>query len=93
MQITISGHHVEINDTLRDYVNTKFTRLQRHADHMTTVHVILRVEKFINFAEATVHIAGHDIFAEADDKDMYAAIDVLPLLDHCSLFWSILNSR
>ena len=28
-------------------------------------------------AEATVHISGADIFAAAEDSDMYAAIDSL----------------
>ena len=28
-------------------------------------------------AEATIHVAGADIFANAESEDMYAAIDLL----------------
>jgi putative sigma-54 modulation protein len=35
------------------------------------------VEKLVQKAEATVHIAGKDLFAQADSEDMYAAIDAL----------------
>jgi putative sigma-54 modulation protein len=77
MQITISGHHVEVTDALREYVESKFDRLQRHYSQITQVEVTLNVEKLVQKAEATVHIAGKDLFAQADSEDMYAAIDAL----------------
>ena len=45
MQIDLTGHHVDLTDPLRNYVNDKFGRLERHFDHVTDVHVILSVEK------------------------------------------------
>ena len=77
MQLNVSGHHVEVTDPLREYVESKFERLQRHYDQITTTHVILSVEKMVHKAEATIHIAGADLFAAAEDEDMYAAIDSL----------------
>ena len=77
MQITISGHHVDVSDPLRDYVESRFDRLQRHFSQITQVDVTLIVEKLVQKAEATVHIAGKDLFAAADSDDMYAAIDAL----------------
>jgi len=77
MQLNITGHHLEITTPLKEYVETKFDRLQRHFDQITTTHVILSVEKMVQRAEATVHIAGGDLFAHADSEDMYAAIDAL----------------
>lgn len=77
MQLNVSGHHVEVTDPLRDYVAAKFERLQRHFDQITNTQVTLIVEKMVQKAEATVHIAGADIFAHAEDDDMYAAIDAL----------------
>jgi putative sigma-54 modulation protein len=77
MQITISGHHVEVTDPLREYVITKFDRLQRHFDQITNVDVTLIVEKLVQKAEATVHVSGADIFANSESEDMYAAIDLL----------------
>lgn len=77
MQINLTGHHIDITDSLRDYVGTKFERLERHFDHVSNVHVILSVEKLRQKAEATLHLNGTDVFAESEQEDMYAAIDAL----------------
>ena len=77
MQLNVSGHHVEVTDALREYVESKFERLQRHFDQITKVGAILTVEKLVQKAEARIHIAGADLFAAADSEDMYAAIDAL----------------
>lgn len=77
MQITISGHHVEVSAPLRQYVEEKFDRLQRHYSQITQVEVTLNVEKLVHKAESVVHIAGKDLFAQAEHEDMYAAIDAL----------------
>ena len=77
MQINVSGHHIEVTDSLRQYVETKLERLERHYDQVTNVHVILRVEKQGQKAEATIRIQGGDIFAVAESDDLYAAIDML----------------
>ena len=77
MQINLTGHHVDITDALRDYVDTKFAKLERHFDHITNVHVILNVEKLTQKAEATVHLSGAEVFATSEHQDMYAAIDGL----------------
>ena len=77
MQLTISGHHVEVTDALRDYVEAKLSRLERHHDRITNTHVILSVEKLLQKAEATLHVSGADIFAFSESEDLYAAIDAL----------------
>jgi putative sigma-54 modulation protein len=77
MQLTITGHHLEITTPLKEYVENKLERLQRHFDQITATHVILTVEKKAQKAEATIHIAGGDLFAHAESEDMYAAIDAL----------------
>jgi len=77
MQLNVSGHHVDVTDSLHNYVSSKFDRLERHFDHMTNVHVILTVEKLRQKAEATLHLSGASIFAESEETDMYAAIDSL----------------
>ena len=77
MQIDLSGHHIDITDSLRDYVNEKIGRLEKHFDRVTDVHVVLSVEKQVQKAEATIHVKGNKIFAHADEEDMYVAIDAL----------------
>ncbi len=77
MQISLTGHHIDITQALRNYVDTKFERLERHFDQVTNVHVILSVEKVRQKAEATLHLNGADVFADSTQEDMYAAIDGL----------------
>ncbi|MCL4410335.1 ribosome hibernation promoting factor [Aliidiomarina haloalkalitolerans] len=77
MQINLTGHHVDITDALREYVDTKFAKLERHFDHINNVYVILNVEKLMQKAEATVHLNGGEVFATSEHQDMYAAIDAL----------------
>ncbi|MFV0279025.1 MAG: ribosome hibernation-promoting factor, HPF/YfiA family, partial [Parahaliea sp.] len=41
MQLNVSGHHVDVTTALREYVESKFERLQRHFDHITNTDVTL----------------------------------------------------
>ncbi len=77
MQINVSGHHVDVTSSLRDYVDSKFSRLQRHYDQITNADVTLSVDKLVQKAEANVHIAGAKLFAASESEQMYAAIDTL----------------
>ncbi len=77
MQLSLSGHHVDITDALRDYTNSKFDKIKRHFDKVIDVHVILSVEKLEQKAEATIQLNGTKVFAEDSQGNMYAAIDTL----------------
>jgi putative sigma-54 modulation protein len=77
MNLTVTGHHLDVTPAIRAYVEEKIGRVNRHFDHVIDVTVVLRVEKLEQKAEANVHVSGRDLFAEASDADMYAAIDAL----------------
>ncbi|MGI9335530.1 MAG: ribosome hibernation-promoting factor, HPF/YfiA family [Gammaproteobacteria bacterium] len=77
MQLNLSGHHVDVTPALKQYVASKLERLERHFDRVTLANVVLSVEKLNKKAEATVNISGGQLFADAMDPDMYAAIDAL----------------
>jgi len=77
MQITITGHHVDITDSLRNYVTEKLERVKRHFDQMIHINVILQVDKLAQKAEASIQVNGATLFAEETREDMYAAIDGL----------------
>ncbi|AUG98437.1 ribosome hibernation promoting factor [Pectobacteriaceae bacterium CE70] len=77
MQLNITGHHVEITDALRDFVNTKFAKLEQYFDRINQVYVVLKVEKIQQIADATIHVNGGELHATSEADDMYAAIDLL----------------
>lgn len=77
MQLSVTGHHVEVTPALRGYVEKKLERIARHFDNVIDVHCVLTVEKLRQKAEATLHVSGGSIYADATEPDMYAAIDAL----------------
>jgi putative sigma-54 modulation protein len=77
MQITVTGQQMEVTEPLRNYAAEKIGRLQHHFDNMTTGNVVLHVEKNRHRAEATIFAKGITLHADAEDGDMYAAIDAL----------------
>ena len=82
MNLTNSGHHLEVTPSLREYVLTKLDRVTRHFDQVVDINVLLTVEKQKEKerrqkAEVSVHVKGRDIFVESAHQDLYAAIDEL----------------
>lgn len=77
MQVTITGHHLEVTEALHNYANTKLEKLNNHHDRITSVQVRLAVDKMAQIAEGTLHVSGKDLHAEASHEDLYAAIDFL----------------
>jgi len=77
MQLTLTGHHIDVTPALRDYVERKMDRVLRHFDQVIDVHCVLTVEKLQHRAEATLGVSGAVIHADSIDGDMYAAIDAL----------------
>jgi putative sigma-54 modulation protein len=84
MQLNVTGANVEVTPALRGYVEKKLERIARHFDLVIDVHCVLTVAKLRQKAEATLHVRGSAIHANATDENMYAAIDLLvDKLDRC----------
>ena len=77
MNLSLTGHHLEITPAIRAYVTTKLVRLTRHFDHVIDVSVVLSVDKLRREVTANLHVRGKEIHAECVEPDMYAAIDAL----------------
>ena len=82
MNLTISGHHLEVTPALRSYVTDKLDRITRHFDQVVDVKVLLSIENQTEKdgrqrAECSIHVKGNDMFAESAHYDLYAAVDDL----------------
>lgn len=82
MNLTISGHHIELTPAIREYVHAKLERIRRHFDHVIDAAVILTVDKLAEKdkrqrAEITLRMRGKDVHVESIAQDLYAAIDAL----------------
>jgi putative sigma-54 modulation protein len=70
MNIHLTGHHLEITPSLKEYIETKLAKIFHHFDHVIDAKVTLTVNKLEHIAEATIH-------AECRGENMYTAIDLL----------------
>ena len=82
MNLTISGHHLEVSPALRTYVIGKLDRITRHFDQVVDVKVLLSIDNqkekdARQRAECNIHVKGSDLFAESSHEDLYAAVDDL----------------
>jgi len=82
MNLTISGHHLEVTPALRTYVTSKMDRIKRHFDQVVDVKVLLTLEnqkekERRQKAECNIYIKGIELFAESAHSDLYAAVDDL----------------
>ncbi|QMT31046.1 ribosome hibernation-promoting factor, HPF/YfiA family [Alysiella filiformis] len=77
MNLHITGLHIEVTNAMREYVEKKMSRINRHSDGLISVNITLSAEKTQHKAAAQAHLAGKDLHVEAIESEMYAAIDVL----------------
>lgn len=77
MQINVSGHHLDVTDSLRNYIDDKFNRLERHSDKINNIKVTLTPTPKMHRADSIIALTGKDVVATAEASDMYAAIDML----------------
>ena len=66
MNLTITGHHLEVSPALREYVHAKLGKVTRHFDQLVDINVRLSVEKLREKerrqkAAVTVHMKGRDL--------------------------------
>jgi putative sigma-54 modulation protein len=82
MQISITGRHVDITPSLREYLEERLERLRRYFEP-TDVQVTLSAEKYRHRAEMQLRDSVGTFFAEEETGDMYSSIDqVVDRLEH-----------
>lgn len=75
MQVSITGHHVELTDALKQHIEDKLQHLKHSLDHVVNVHAVLSVEKYRQRCEINMQVSGINIHASKETEDMYASID------------------
>ncbi|OON59804.1 ribosomal subunit interface protein [Massilia sp. KIM] len=82
MNLTISGHHLEVTPAIREYVQNKLERIIRHFDQVIDTHVFLCVDNLTEKekrqkAEINLQVSGKTLHVASVAQDLYAAIDTL----------------
>ena len=77
MNISIKGRNTEVTNALKDYVEKRFSKLEKYFYKEMTGTVTLVVEKGDHRAEATIPLGRYILRAEESSNDMYASIDAI----------------
>jgi putative sigma-54 modulation protein len=77
MNITFTGHGIEVTQSLKSFTEEKLNKLERHFNHIININIVFRVEKLRQMVEATVLLHKFEIHASAESEIMYTAIDTL----------------
>lgn len=78
MQVTVTGRHMGVSDSLRAYCVEKAARLPRFLDRILSIEVVLEGKDGLHTVEMIVHSAGAQPFVASEQhQDAYAAVDLL----------------
>lgn len=77
MNIKITHRNAKASDNVKEKIEAWLSSSQERYEVITSAHIIIEKNERAEMAEATIHIAGKDIFAKAEADNLYAALDAL----------------
>jgi putative sigma-54 modulation protein len=77
MKITLTGRHVEVTASLRDYAEKKVAKFEKYFHQLIDSYMILSVEKLDHVVELLINGDGVQFYAVEKSGDMYSSIDLL----------------
>jgi putative sigma-54 modulation protein len=77
MELIISSKHFNVSEDLKDFIERKLRKLEEEFDKLTSLRLVLYIERGMHVAEA--HLFGKHIEMEAAARtpDMYTTIDAV----------------
>lgn len=77
MNISITGRHMEISDSLKDYAEKKIRKLEKYFNQLIDANLVMFIVKQDHITELLVNGDGVQFFASVKAGDMYSSIDLL----------------
>jgi len=74
MKINLSGHHVEVTDSIKEHLEEKFAKIANHFPTIITLDVIISKERGEYQTELVTNYEGSRISTSAKNAVMYPAI-------------------
>lgn len=74
MKINLSGHHVDVTDSIREHIEEKFVKISTHFPTLISADVIIAKEHGKHNVEITTTYEGSRVSTHASDDVMYPAI-------------------
>lgn len=73
--IQVTGRHVQVTDSMKNYAMEKITKLERFTNRIIDVNVIMDIQKLDHRVEIILKAGHTKITSTATSTDMYASID------------------
>lgn len=82
MHVVVTGRNIDLTPSLKEYLNEKLQRAQKHFNHPLEVQALLSVAKNPSIpnnqtAEVTIKVNGNIIRGEESSENMYNSIDLV----------------
>lgn len=74
-EIKITGRHIEITDSMKDYAMDKMARVERLMNRIIDVNIIMDTQKLDHTVEIIIKAGNLKVTSQASSTDMYASID------------------
>ena len=75
MSVIVSGRHLQVTDAMKEYAENKINAVLEDKHKISSVRIVLDLEKTRHKVEIIVHGKGLDIEAGSESYDMYESID------------------
>jgi len=78
LKITITGRHMQVHDSVREYALEKTSKLERFNDALQHIEIVVANEGDRKVVEmiATARVGGKHV-AQVENEDIFAALDLL----------------
>ena len=74
MKINVSGHHVDVTDSIKEHLEEKFAKIATHFPTLISLDIIIAKEHGEFEVEIRTNYEGTGIAAKGNDSVMYPAI-------------------
>ena len=79
MKVNIHGDKIKVTESIKDYVNSKLSKLDKYFDNADeiTAKAMIRIKNENQIIEVTVPASKFTLRAEERHTDLYAAVDLV----------------
>lgn len=77
MKLTITGRHVNVTDRMKEFAESKVSRVEKYFHQIIDMQLVCWQEKLDSFVEIIINADGARFYASQKGGDFFSALDVL----------------
>lgn len=76
MQINITGRHIEVSHSIKDYIMKKLSKLQKYTNKIIDIKVILDIQGFRHITELILTMKSRNMVVKEEGESLSEAFDI-----------------